>query len=230
MRAEKRITRVTFLLQKEAIRNAAAGVSNPAPILFLRLGLCLSAVILLLLQSGCMTAGEQLDRVATDKLQKGQPLIEVRKLLGTPKKTETGADGKRLDFYQVIMARRIPGPNRGLVVRSLCVLYDDKAHVEDFVRHVGELLIRQTPLGWEAGEPLDAARIRGIQRETHSRQDMVFTFGPPTVEGLDRNGNTILAWYFITGSTGFFSHGTELLTVFDSSNRVKDYSLREIQP
>lgn len=229
-RAKNKIARVTFPVQQQAVCNSAAAAITPVVGLLKRFGLFLTISIFLAAQSGCMTAGEQLDQSAVSKLQKGQTLTEVRNVFGSPKRTETGADGKRLDFYQVTFARKIPGPNRALVIRSLCVLYDANALVEDFVRHVGELPIRQTAMGWEAGEPLDQARIRGIQREAHSRNDMVFTFGSPTVEGLDRHGDAMLAWYYIRGSRGFFENGYELLAIFDSSNRVKDYLVREIRP
>ncbi len=186
------------------------------------------AVLVLGLQSGCMTAGEQLDRAAVATLQKGQLQAEVRQVFGRPQRTETGSNGKRLDFYQVTFFRKIPS-NRAMILRSLCVLYDESASVEQFVHHVGELPIWQTPMGWEAGGELDEARVRGIQRETHSRDDLIFTFGTPTVEGLDRNGDAMAAWHFIKGSGSFFTTGHELLAVFDSSNRVKDYLLREIR-
>lgn len=187
------------------------------------------AVVLLGLQSGCMTAGEQLDRSAVSRLQKGQTQAEVRKVFGLPKRSDTGADNKRLDLYQVSFIRKVREPFRAVVVRTLCVLYNDAGRVEDFVHHFGELPIRSTPMGWEAGEEFDEARIRGIERERHSRNDMIYTFGPPAVEGLDRNGNATAAWYFVKGSGGFFNTGHELVAKFDSSNRVKDYLLREIQ-
>ena len=176
-----------------------------------------------------MTAGEQLDRSAIAKLQKGQTQAEVRQEYGVPKRTETGANGKTLDFYQVTFFRKMPAPHRALIVRSLFVLYDETSRVEQFVHHVGELPIWRTPLGWEAGGALDEARVRSIQRETHSRDDLIATFGSPAIAGLDRNGDAMLAWYFITGNGGFFTSRHELLVTFDSSNRVKDYLLREIQ-
>lgn len=203
--------------------------SNSVGLFSLRM--ILSAIVagLLCLQSGCMTAGEQLDRSAVSGLQKGQTQAEVRKVFGLPKRSETGADSKRLDVYQVSFIRKVRAPYRALAIRTLCVLYNDAERVENFVHHFGELPIRVTPLGWEAGEEIDEARIRGIERERHSRNDLIYTFGPPAVEGLDRNGDAIAAWYFIRGSGGFYGNGYQLLATFDASNRVKDYVRSEIQ-
>lgn len=84
-------------------------------------------------------------------------------------------------------------------------------------------------MGWEAGEPLEEAQIRGIQREAHSRFNLVATFGPPAFEGLDRNGDLCFGWYHLQGHGGFVRTGHELLVSFDSANRVQDFLLRELQ-
>lgn len=216
-------------MQRSADRNSNEVSPNRRASFLNRAGLFMAAIAVLVLQSGCMTAGEQLKESATSKLQKGQTLAAVRDQFGTPKRTETGANGKRLDFYQVSFMRKVPGPKQAFVLRTLSVLYDENGRVEDFVRSVGELPIWETPMGWEAGIELEEARVRGIQRETHSRNDLIFAFGPPTAQGLDRNGDALLAWYFLKGRGGFFNSGYELLAIFDSSDRVKDYLWREMQ-
>jgi hypothetical protein len=228
-RAKKRIARVTLLVQRKADRSSSDDPQNCLASFLNRAGLLVAAIAILVLHSGCMTAGEQLKESATSKLQKGQNLAEVRNIFGSPKRTETGANGKRLDFYQISYLRKVRGPKQAFVLRTLSVLYDESGQVEDFVRSVGELPIRETPMGWEAGIELDEARVRGIQRETHSRNDMIFTFGPPTALGLDRNGDALLAWHFLRGNGGFFNSGYELLAIFDSSDRVKDFLWREMQ-
>ena len=80
---------------------------NSGESILMRVILVAVVASLLCLQSGCMTAGEQLDRSAIGKLQKGQTLAEVRQIFGTPKRTETGANGKRLDVYQISFVRNI---------------------------------------------------------------------------------------------------------------------------
>ena len=228
-RAKNRIARVTLLIQRKADRSSNEVSQNRLASFLNRAGLLVAVITVLALLSGCMTAGEQLKESATSKLQKGQSLAQVRDIFGSPKRTEMGANGKRLDFYQISFLRKVRGPKQAFVLRTLSVLYDDSGQVEDFIRSVGELPIRETPMGWEAGIELDEARVRGIQRETHSRNDMIFTFGPPTAEGLDRNGDALLAWHFLKGSGGFFNSGYELLAIFDASDRVKDYLWREMQ-
>jgi hypothetical protein len=182
-----------------------------------------------MLQSGCMTPGEQLDRSAIALLQTGQTQAEVRKVFGTPKRTELGPNGKRLDVFQVEFARRLPTPQRALVFRTLSVLYSNAGLIENHVYHVGELLVRETRMGWEGGEELNEAQVRGIERERHSRNDLVFTFGAPTIETMDQNGDPLSVWLFVRGRGGFVVGGHELLVIFDPENRVKDYRLRELQ-
>ncbi len=179
--------------------------------------------------SGCMTAGENLDRSAVAKLKQGQTKDEVRKVFGSPKQTEVGASGKRLDFYKVTFVRGTTAPLRAMVIRNLDVLYDDAGHVERFKYHIGELPLRVTEMGWEAGAELNEAKIREIQREVQGRPHMEAMFGPPTIEGLAHTGEDILSWYFITGNRRAYTSGHELLVIFDSSDRVKDYLFREIQ-
>jgi hypothetical protein len=179
--------------------------------------------------SGCMTAGENLDRSAIAKLEQGQTRDEVRKLFGSPKRTEISASGKRLDFYKVTFVRGTTPPLRAMVIRNLDVLYDDAGRVERFKHHVGELPIRITQMGWEAGAELHETKIREIQREVYGRPHMEAMFGPPTIEGLAHTGEDISSWYFITGNRRAYMSGHELLVVFDSSDRVKDYLFREIQ-
>ena len=183
----------------------------------------------LCLLSGCVTAGENLDRSAVAKLQNGQTREEVQKLFGSPKRTEIGASGKRLDFYKVTFVRGTTAPLRAMIVRNLDVLYDEAGRVERFKHHVGELPIRITQMGWEAGEELDGSRIREIQLEMYGRPQLEAMFGPPTIEGFEHTGEDILSWYFITGNKRSYMSGHELLVIFDSSNRVKDYLFREIQ-
>lgn len=182
------------------------------------------------LLSGCMSPGRQLDRSAIQKLQRGQTQAYVQALFGDPKRTELGADGRRLDFYQIRYTRKLPEPHRAFIYRTLCVLYDGTNQVADFSYHVGELAVWETNMGWEAGRKLDEAVIRGIQPEMHSHNDVMATLGPPTIEGLDQDGNLMMCWYFIRGSGGLMTKGQELLVKFDSTNRVKDYRLRELKP
>ena len=182
---------------------------------------------ILCLLSGCMTAGENLDRSAVAKLQQGQTRDEVRKVFGSPQREETGASGKSLDFYQVNFVRGNKAPLRAMIVRTLSVLYDEAGRVERFKNHVGELPIILTRMGWEAGAELDEARVREIERETNSRFQLEAMFGPPTVEWLNCEGEEVMSWCFITGTGGFYRNGHELLVNFDSANRVKDYVYRK---
>lgn len=181
------------------------------------------------LQSGCMTAGEQLDRSVVATLQTGQAQAAVRKMFGAPKRTEIGPDGKRLDVYQVKFARKLPEPQRALVVRTLSILYNRDGLVENHVYHIGELPVHSTPFGWEGGVALNEALVRGIERERHSRNDVVSAFGAPTIETMEQNGDSLLVWVFVQGRGGFPVGGNELLVTFDDRNRVKDFRLRELQ-
>ena len=211
---------------------ASSRFSLQRPVAFTRINQLAGVVILvatLCLLSGCVTAGENLDRSAIAKLQQGQTRDEVRKVFGSPKQTEMSANGKRLDYYKVIFVRGAKPPLRAFVVRSLDVLYDDAGRVERFKHHVGELPIRETQMGWEAGVELDEATIREIQREVHGRPHMQATFGPPIIEGLSRDGEDMVSWYFITGNRRGYMTGHELQVKYDTSDRVKDYLFREIQ-
>ncbi len=186
-------------------------------------------VVLLCVLSGCITAGENLDRSAVATLQQGQTRDEVQKVFGSPKRTEINASGKRLDHYQVTFVRGTTAPLRAFVIRTLDVLYDDAGRAERFKHHVGELPIRITQMGWEAGVELNEANIREIQREVHGRPQMEAMFGPPTIEGLAHNGEDMVSWYFITGNRRAYMSGHELMVILDSSDRVKDYLFRKIQ-
>lgn len=184
-------------------------------------------VLPLCLLSGCVNAGENLDRSAVAKLQQGQARDEVQKIFGSPQRAERGASGKSSDFYQVTFARGNTEPLRAMVIRTLSVLYDDAGRVEQSKYYVGELPVRFTWMGWEAGTELNEATIREIQREAKSRFQLAAMFGPPTVEWLDCDGGEKTSWCFIIGTRGFYRSGHELLVNFDSANRVKDYLYRK---
>jgi hypothetical protein len=118
-RAENKIARVTLLVQRKADRSSSDDPQNCLASFLNRAGLLVAAIAILVLHSGCMTAGEQLKESATSKLQKGQNLAEVRNIFGSPKRTETGANGKRLDFYQISYLRKVRGPQAGRLSSGL---------------------------------------------------------------------------------------------------------------
>src|SRR5258708_35216206 len=91
--------------------------------------------------SGCRTAGQKLESQAINELQEGQARAEVRRLFGTPKRSEIGSNGKSLDVFNVDLPRISPGAGarsrvNTIEVRSLHILYSAEGRVERYLYHV----------------------------------------------------------------------------------------------
>lgn len=189
-------------------------------------------VVTLLLPTGCMSPGQGLSPSAIEQLRSGQTHEEVRRVFGTPKQSFTGSNGKQLDVFRVFLPKgnRTVGAIRIVEVRSLHVLYDPQDRVEKFMPHVGELTgFVGLDNNWKSSVVLDAAKVSTIKRGVTSRMELIQSFGPATIEGLDVAGNPCLIWLFLAGHGLNMDHGRELFVQLDGYSLVGDYSLREVQ-
>ena len=197
-----------------------------------RLALWAGIFSVLWLHAGCMSPNQQLDRTAVTQLQAGQTQEEVRRIFGTPKQSEVGSNGKRLDIFRVVQRKISAGTSatRVLEMRSLHVLYNPQGQVEDFSYYIGEATgSYRANKEWEAGRRLGPDEANRIKRGVTSRENLVQMFGPATVEGLNVYGNTVMGWFFARGQRGSLTSGRELWVVLDAKSVARDFSLRDTQ-
>jgi hypothetical protein len=186
---------------------------------------------LLILQTGCMTLAEELDKGAVNsQLHTGQTQEEVRKVLGRPENTEVSSNGKMLDVFLVVslpMAYNLPS----LEVRSVYVLYDEKGRLEKFKWSMGRTRTAASSFNqeWRTGRFFTATDLSHIQRHVTTRDGLIQLFGPPTIEGIDAYSDTVMVWLFAQGRETTIDGEGEFEVGLDANSVVTDYSLSNLK-
>jgi outer membrane protein assembly factor BamE (lipoprotein component of BamABCDE complex) len=180
--------------------------------------------------SGCVSAGYALDEVAYNRLRVGQQQAEVRKIFGDPKQSKNGSNGKSMDVFMgkfPLIGSRFD-PVHGAEIRTLSVLYGTTGTVEQFFLSVGNIRAINDK-NWNAGRLVVANELKQIRRGVTSREAVLGQFGPPTIEQLTTDGNTMLSWIFLEGVSGKTDRVREFLVVLEGDRVVKDYLLRDFR-
>ena len=140
--------------------------------------------------AGCMTPGQQLESSAVSQLHQGQTQKEVRQIFGKPVESSAVANGNTLDVFQVVFSRKTSNATGRIEIRSLHVLFNGQGRVEKFYSHIGLMNGYARLHGkWNAGRPFPAEKVNNIQRRLTTHDELIETFGPATIEGLDVQGN-----------------------------------------
>ncbi|MBC8096255.1 MAG: outer membrane protein assembly factor BamE [Akkermansiaceae bacterium] len=193
----------------------------------------IGALLLISIQCGCTTPARLLDReTVMGQLQKGQTPAQVRQILGTPAYSETGANNKTMDVFIVQIPTLVEvGRMASLEVRSVFVRYDGAGKAEKFSHHIGHAKGFAVARGeiWRAGRPLSMEKIRQIKPGETTKDEAIDLFGPPTIEGFDVYGLTLLRWIYAEGRDVSILRGQELLVRVDVEV-VMDFAHRNLKP
>ena len=177
-----------------------------------------------------MTPGQQLDSSAIGQLHQGQTQEEVRQIFGKPKEYTTGANGNKLDVFQVVFPRKMSDGVGKIEIRSVHVLYNAQGQVEKFYPYVGVMSGHVSHnRKWRAGRPFSAEKLNNIQRRLTTHDELIETFGTAAIEGLDIQGNRGARWYFLEGNGQRGTRSRELAVLFDANLVVRDFLLRDLQ-
>ena len=176
-----------------------------------------------------MTPGQQLDSSAIGQLHQGQTQEEVRQIFGKPKEYTTGANGNKLDVFQVVFSRKMSDGVGKIEIRSVHILYNAQGQVDKFFPHVGEMkgYIRRNQK-WNAGHPFSTEKLNSVQRRLTTHDELIEMFGPAVIEGLDVQGNRGARWYFMEGEAQKEVRRRELSVLFDDNLVVRDFLLRDL--
>ena len=195
----------------------------------------LPTIALAFLLAGCATNGGKLDVSTASEIHDGQTQAEVHHLLGVPKSTESGPDGRKLEIFSTVLPERA-GANsanthrRTFEVRTLCVLYNPKGQVEQHVHNVGKAVSRRG-FGKDVhvGQWLPPDKVAQVKRGMES-YDVVGLLGPATVIGLTVRGDVIWSWINIETRNERFETVQEFQVVLDDNGRVKYFRMVENRP
>jgi hypothetical protein len=79
-----------------------------------------------------------------------------------------------------------------------------------------------------AGHQFSADKLGNIQRRLTTHDELIESFGPAAVEGLDVEGNRGARWFFLDGTLQGGTQRRELSVVFDANLVTRDFLLRDL--
>jgi len=178
--------------------------------------------------AGCTSPSRRLDPQVVAQIQESiSTRADVDKLLGHPLSLVTAANGRTLAIYEVaaLKTRGLLGPTQ-LHARRLSLLYDSRFVVERKLLSESATRYRQ---GWQdrLGQPLPRDQIIQALQPQVTRTDLVAKFGPPTVESLTLDGDTVAGWVALQTASDVPSGVREQIVevVFDPNNVIRDYRI-----
>lgn len=205
--------------------------------------------VLTLILCGCLSLAEKLDDSLVSQINDGSSTVEdVEKLLGKPKFERTGSNGKRVTIYRHRVAYESndestaitlnpddPGSTiytraqRQLHVRTLSVLYGLDGRVERHHFYHSRTLIAIDLVNSKLGAVVRPSQLSHIILGGSTRAYLASQFGEPIVEELTSDGNLLLRWLYLEGSSSMDSapRGQELWIVFSPDGIARDYEVNQ---
>ena len=185
---------------------------------------------------GCASPGN-LNEKSSARIQPGMAEAVVHKIFGVPRRSELGANGRKLEMFGTVHHRPTVNSSFGdssgvLEVRALHVLYDREGRVMRTAYSVGDSPYRYALLrpGWyegTSGSRIPRSTLEQIQKGVTTRAELVRLCGKPTIIGFDVEANTTHSWLFVHDRKSGFLRVQEFLVLLDEDAVVADFILRD---
>ncbi len=213
------------------------------------LALLLLTGVLVVISTGCASAGRRLVPKVAQQVQPGMARSQVEALLGSPRTRETTPDGREFVIYSYRVAEpamrndltvEFPDKRLGSFVmagtlswRMLTALYTREGNVERV-----KYSTSRSPYFVEVDQFFDAARrqwvgteitpeiLGSIKKDLTTGAELELMLGEPTWISFQPGGRSVCGWYYelLVGRNIPRARSHTLIAVLDDDRVVRDFS------
>jgi hypothetical protein len=196
-------------------------------------------LVVSLLFCGCYSPARRLEVSSVKRLSPGMSRAEAEQVIGAPKETILGSNGKTVARYFFDEYHRLNDSSQyaqfhrpaEVLFRSLSLLYNDKGVLERKLHDESVTPVRRNWNEWiEFGPALDKNNL-AISKEAEQPANLVKRFGEPMSRTLDSHGHVILNWLYFRARADRLGQPTaRILSVLTNGDAIEDFALAEVDP